>query len=339
MPRALLLFAALGGALFALERAVLPARVDDAERSPIRISAARVAAIEDQLAQSLGRAPLAVERDAALEGEIVDEVLYREARVRGLDQTDSVVRRRLLRNMRFLSGDDGDPDALLREARSLGLDRSDPVVRRRLIQRMRLALSGLDAAPDAGPPDLDLATQTSLAGDSLAQTSLAGDPLAQTSLARGSQAETSLRQPARVRIAQIFFDPARGDAWARAEAVLGQLRQSDAGPQVADDRGDPLLAPAQISPETEVELAGRFGVAFARELRSAPTGVWSGPLESSYGLHLVFVIERDVGSPLAPGVAWVVLREAARSREADTRLRAGVRELRSRYEVFVEAPD
>ena len=51
---------------------------------------------------------------------------------------------------RFLRGDDADADSLYREALELGLDESDLVVRRRLIQRMRLGLeSQVRAEPEA----------------------------------------------------------------------------------------------------------------------------------------------------------------------------------------------
>ncbi len=145
MRRPLVHFLALGALLFAIERGLFA-------RGPVvEIGARRLAAVEREHAERTGRAPDAAERRALLEREIDDELLVREALARGIDRDDPVVRERLVRNMRFLRGEDsGDADALLREARALGMDRSDTVVRRRLIQQLRFALEG---AADASEPD------------------------------------------------------------------------------------------------------------------------------------------------------------------------------------------
>ena len=66
-----------------------------------------------------------------------------------------MVRRRLVQNMRFV-GDGPAPDTVLyREARALGIDQRDTVVRRRMVQRMRALL---DASADAEPSAAELAS-------------------------------------------------------------------------------------------------------------------------------------------------------------------------------------
>ena len=59
--------------------------------------------------------------------------------------------------------------------------------------------------------------------------------------------------------------------------------------------GDSLLLDRDYELVTEHDVAGLFGSAFAERLVDLPTGVWSGPVESSYGLHLVLLHERTAG--------------------------------------------
>lgn len=93
-------FAILGLLLFALHAALSPAHVD-----PLVVDGARVRAAEAGLAQRLGRAPSAAEISAALQVELDDERLYREALALGLERDDPIVRRRLIQKLRFVHED------------------------------------------------------------------------------------------------------------------------------------------------------------------------------------------------------------------------------------------
>ncbi len=111
MRRPLLRFAALGVAIFALDRAV-----------------------GARLAQEPPFPPGAVVSDDAL--------LLHEAIARGYHESDTVVRRRLAMNLAFAEGArNRGEEALVREALALGMHESDLVVQRRLVQKMRLALA------------------------------------------------------------------------------------------------------------------------------------------------------------------------------------------------------
>ena len=81
--------------------------------------------------------------------------LVDKAHALGWQRTDPVVQMRLVRNVRFVSGDgDADAETLLEQAYALGMDQGDLVVRRRLAERMRLVIT----APLLGakPPDDEL---------------------------------------------------------------------------------------------------------------------------------------------------------------------------------------
>lgn len=130
----LLHFLLLGIVLFGLKSAqstISEPAVVEVLRSEID---ERVAAYQRQM----GREPSPLEA-RSIENQIIDTALWLEqARALGLHRTDRVVRQRLVLNMRFLEGDtDASEDELFRKAMELGMDQSDTVVQRRLIDRVQ----------------------------------------------------------------------------------------------------------------------------------------------------------------------------------------------------------
>jgi len=99
--RPLLKFLLIGALIFAADRWLLD-RSDAPEPTVIEISSDRVAAIRRSALASSGRVPDGAELRALIDAEVADEMLYREALALGLARQDEVVRRRLVRNMRFL---------------------------------------------------------------------------------------------------------------------------------------------------------------------------------------------------------------------------------------------
>ena len=103
--------------------------------------------------------------------------------------------------------------------------------------------------------------------------------------------------------------------------------------------GDAFLLPSRFDKTSARETARLFGEKFAQELTKTQLGTWAGPLESSYGLHLVRVNARipEEAPPLA-NVRGSVLRDLLsdrRKQELDTQYE----KLRARYTVVVEPPE
>jgi parvulin-like peptidyl-prolyl isomerase len=296
--RPLLRFAVLGALLFAGERLWLR---EPSPPEPVLIPAARLEALREQ-ALALGARPDEQALAALVQAEVDDELLCRRARELGLDRDDPVVIRRLVQNLRFAGADASRDDAsLYAEALELGLDRSDPVVRRRLVQRARMAIEA--EAPVPEPSEAELR-------------------------ARYEADAARFTQPARTRIAQLYFARGREDA---ARALLAQLRAEGAAPAQAAGRGDPFLHPLEQPPLSDDELAARFGRELADAIAPLPQGSWQGPLPSAYGLHLVYVQERTPAgrAPFESVREQLALRlraeQRARALEAElARLRAGV---------------
>jgi hypothetical protein len=106
----LLHFLVLGAALFALYRWV---GGEEAAPDKIVVSATTIERLADNWRRTWQRPPTRPELDALIEGYVREEVLYREAVVAGLDRDDTIIRRRLMQKMEFVSEDiaaQDDPD-------------------------------------------------------------------------------------------------------------------------------------------------------------------------------------------------------------------------------------
>jgi peptidyl-prolyl cis-trans isomerase C len=104
----LLQFLLIGLALFAVQRAVPPGRVDQTDRKRIVLTEDDVSQLT-LMWQAQGQPPPAPEEmQGLLESRIREEVLYREALAMGLDKDDTIVKRRMVQKMDFLAEDLSD---------------------------------------------------------------------------------------------------------------------------------------------------------------------------------------------------------------------------------------
>jgi hypothetical protein len=204
-------------------------------------------------------------------------------------------------------------EVLYREALSLGLDRDDTIVRRRLAQKMEFLFQDLG---DLEEPD-----------DAVLEAYLAEHP-------------ERFREPARLSLSHVYVSrDRRGDAAeADAQRILTELRAAAPGGDPTG-YGDPFPRASRYDDLDVDRIARLYGTPFAERAATLAPGAWQGPVESGYGLHLVFVHERS--EPRLPALAEVEKQvrmewRAARRREVNeavfTRLLEG-------YEVVVETPE
>jgi parvulin-like peptidyl-prolyl isomerase len=246
---------------------------------------------------------------AARAAEVDEELLYRAALARGYERDDPVVFRRLVQNLRFAGADEArDDTALFDEALALRMHESDPVVRRRLIQRMRLALEA--EAPSVDPDEAALRDYY-------------------------QRNAANYHSVARVRLTQLYF---RGEREREARRAVERLRADATPPARALRLGDPFLHGAEQPLQTSDELAGRFGASFAEGVFAAPAGAWSGPIRSAYGVHLVFVHEREEPRALELEEVRDSLRHAVIAERRRAALDQGLAALRNGVRVVIEAP-
>jgi hypothetical protein len=96
------------------------------------------------------------------------------------------------------------------------------------------------------------------------------------------------------------------------------------------------MLPSEVPLSSRSDVARLFGNGFANAVLKLDPGRWSGPIESAYGLHLVFQSEQVEGhlpslSQIRPLVEEDVLNDR-RDREID----AMYKQLLDRYQVTVK---
>jgi hypothetical protein len=309
--RPLLHFLLIGFALFAADR--VRARFASADERPVlEIDAARLAQLRSDWISQTRAEPSAAELDALVSDAVDEELLFREAVGLGLLETDSVVRMRLLQNARFIGLEAADDQALFDEALALGLQHTDPVVRRRMVQRMRMGVAAL--VRETPPSDAELAA------------SFAADREAYV-------------LPATLELWHVFFGrEADGSHAARAAAARARIVGEGLAPEAAVALGEPFLRGHHLAQRSQRELEGVFGPDLPGAVFALAPRTWSEPIESAYGLHLVFVAARVEARPQTlDEVRTRVAEEVFALRERD-QLRKALDELRGHYEVRVAAP-
>ncbi len=153
-----------------------------------------------------------------------------------------------------------------REAIAMGLDRDDTIIRRRL--RQKLEFLAEDTIEQSPPTDVELRAW----------------------MARHPEAFHSEPQMA---FREVYLSPARHGISVKADAgkLLARLRA--AGPNASIDKlGDPTMLPSEQGLAPLFDTARIFGDDFAQALLRSNVGQWSGPIDSSFGLHLVLVTQR-----------------------------------------------
>lgn len=302
----LLHFLAGGAILFVLTRgteAPAPARAGG-DVTPIVITADDVERLRRAHTREAGLVPTDADEAGLVERAIEDEVLWREALARGLDR-DRSVRNWLVEQMRVLEPEaPDDPDALEAKARALGLDRSDLVVRRMLVQKMRLLASREGEQP---PTDADLAAFWA------------------------AHAE-DYRMPERVTLWQVFV-PERP----AAEDLLAELRRDGTPPAEGARRGQTFSAPPYLREQSALDLRRRFGPAAADAMAALPAGVWSEPIASPYGWHLVWIASRTPGAVSEIEAVRGRLTERWLDEQRVRRFTATLKTLKDRHPMQIES--
>lgn len=199
-------------------------------------------------------------------------------------------------------------ELLAREAQAMGLGENDTIVRRRLAQKLKFLLE--DTSRLADPTETELR---------------------QYFAANAARFEDGPR----LSFTQIYFNPEnRKDAAKDASVVLAGLT-AGAGADAAE-LGDRFLLETEMTGADRQAIAGVFGDGFADALLAVEPGKWSGPLESGYGTHIVFVSARET----APRPAFEAVRDkiiAEWRRDSEQKVsRDYLAQLREKYGVEVD---
>jgi hypothetical protein len=197
-----------------------------------------------------------------------------------------------------------------REAMALGLDKEDTIIRRRLRQKMEFVSD--DVAALAEPTDDELSAFLK------------------------SHADT-FRVQREFTFSHVYLNLERhGENLARDTAqLLARLQQAGDKADISE-LGDSFLFEHKFQSLPASEIVKQFGEKFAAKLGELSLGQWHGPVESGYGVHLVWINERTEGRlPALAEVRDAVRREWGTARRLESNEKF-YQELLKRYTVTIE---
>jgi hypothetical protein len=199
-----------------------------------------------------------------------------------------------------------------REALAIGLDRDDPVIRRRLQQKLQFVTDDVAAPPQ--PTDAELSKYLETHAD-------------------------GFRLERRFTFNQVYLDPTKHGEKLDEDIneLLTQLRQD--GSNDLSSLGDNFLLEHRFESTPTSEIAKQFGDKFAAKVAELPVQQWAGPIESGYGMHLVFIENRtEVRLPKLAEVRDAVQRDWTNARRLELNEKY-FQSLLKHYEVVVEKRD
>jgi PPIC-type PPIASE domain len=199
-----------------------------------------------------------------------------------------------------------------REALAMGLDRDDIVIKRRLRQKLEFLL--VDDAAAAPPTDAELKAWL-------------------------EKHPESFRVEPQLALRQVLLRPERRGAATTTDATKLLAKLRTAGPEVAiQSLGDASMLPAEAPLQPLREVANTFGQHFADALMKLAPGQWSGPVESSFGLHLVLVRKRIDGAAAELATVRPLVEREVLAERRKAEMQVLYERLLAKYSVSIDMP-
>jgi len=225
------------------------------------------------------------------------------SRQRGTPPTDA--------QLRNLVEDFIREEVLYREAIASGLDQDDTIVRRRLSQKVEFLAQSI--ASTVEPSDIEL-----------------------QQFFEDNKEKYII--PTQVAFSHVYFSSSRRGARAPDDArtVLTRLTSDQLSAADASGLGDRFMLQYDYPPQSQEQIRDLFGIEFASQMFELPQGEWTGPVESSYGMHLIYIQHRILSrTPTLKEIHAQVMRDLN-----DQRIRTSANEyyrgLRSRFDIEID---
>ncbi len=152
-----------------------------------------------------------------------------------------------------------EQEVLYREALDLNLDKNDEIVKRRLAQKMEFISDGM---AETLQPTRDMLV-----------------------VYYQDHIENYKRSSVYSMELVYFNEDKRSNALEDAKKALRSAK-----PQ---ELGDHISLSSQYTDVSADKIARDYGTAFAKALDSLPTAQWTGPVYSGFGIHIVYISERE----------------------------------------------
>lgn len=201
-------------------------------------------------------------------------------------------------------------EVLYREALAMGLDAGDTIVRRRMAQKMDFLAEDLSALREPSRDELHAWFMTN-----------------SQQFASSPRASFCHRY--------FSFDQHGDKTRAIAADALAKIVAHPADATEVEGLGDPFMFQDTYTERTPDQVGNEFGGKFARSLFELRPNAWSGPIESGFGWHLVFVDALDPGRvPEFEEVEAQVKAAWLAQKRAEFKLQAYTA-MRSKYQVVL----
>lgn len=201
--------------------------------------------------------------------------------------------------------------AAYREGVNLGLDKNDIVITRRVRQKLDFIAEENQERPE--PTDNILTAYLEKNGE-------------------------KFRREPTLSFKQIYLDPKHYDNVSiEANRLLINLQQSPN--QDVTKLGERYLFKASYRQKNITKLQSTFGKEFTQRLENTQVGTWFGPVKSSFGLHLVYLDEKEAGKlPELAQIRSTVVREWENQLRNNS-IEHYYDELLQRFDVIIQWPE
>jgi hypothetical protein len=196
-------------------------------------------------------------------------------------------------------------EVFYQEALKMNLDHNDEIIKRRLAQKMNFLSNDLATLKEPTEDELRKYYEDNL--------------------------EKYMLSPIYSFYQMSFRSDSRNNPQADAKKYLENLDDKD--PEKLKNQGDNLPFPYYFESTDRHELDRQLGMDFARSLEGLDTAMWSGPVQSGFGWHLVYLTEKV---PTRAPEFESIVKELKRDFEYENQRRINDQvysELRRSYEI------
>lgn len=197
-----------------------------------------------------------------------------------------------------------DEEILYREAIKLGLDKNDIIIKRRLAQKIGFLRQEADSSLPSEKEVNDFYNQNT----------------------------KKYFVDKRITFSHIYFSESK-DQEAKAARALNLIKSGTA----ETDFGEPFLLGKNFSSKSISEIERSFGKEFSEVIQSIVPQEWSGPLNSEYGSHLIFVNSiSESFTPALEEIKNIVISDVILEKQNNS-VKEYLKELRSKYQIEILA--
>jgi hypothetical protein len=201
-------------------------------------------------------------------------------------------------------------EILYREAKTMGLDKDDIIIKRRLVQKLEFLTNDLI---NISPPNLEEVKKYY------------------------EENPDEFTLPGKVDFIHIFFSidaSSLDEVKEKAEVIKKNLNQKSEIPKNYFKLGDPFLLPYEFNDMPMDNVTRNFGQSeFSDNLYNLSVGKWDGPFLSTYGVHLVYVLKKQLSTMLD----FIEVKENIKLEIAEKRNRKAYKdflsELKKKYNI------